>query len=286
MDSKSPCQHCGQNLSFPENMIGDLVVCPHCNRETMLGVLSSVPPVAPPMWRPPPVGHPSAGSVAPPAPAPPATNPNLTDCPDCGNSISIRAAACPHCGAPLKAQTQPSPLPQPPLSGLTPSPGRTSFAHVCPKCQSENTVRCALAYASGSSTGVFGALTLDGGGNLGSVGGSSMNQTLLARNVAPLKEDSVGCLWVLVAPGVLLILLGVAVTPNSEMGLIPLIGGFALCGIPMAKSSQIENKKPEFERDLERWQDSWICLRCGKIYLPKPSTTSTPPSSPPWNPGP
>lgn len=27
-------------------------------------------------------------------------NPNLAKCPDCGNAISIRAAACPKCGAP------------------------------------------------------------------------------------------------------------------------------------------------------------------------------------------
>jgi hypothetical protein len=29
-------------------------------------------------------------------------NPNLRPCPDCGHFISVRAAACPHCGAPMK----------------------------------------------------------------------------------------------------------------------------------------------------------------------------------------
>lgn len=27
---------------------------------------------------------------------------NLTPCPDCQHSVSIRAQTCPHCGAPLK----------------------------------------------------------------------------------------------------------------------------------------------------------------------------------------
>lgn len=31
-----------------------------------------------------------------------ANNPNLRPCPDCGQPISIRAAACPHCGGPGK----------------------------------------------------------------------------------------------------------------------------------------------------------------------------------------
>jgi hypothetical protein len=29
-------------------------------------------------------------------------NPNLRPCPDCGQLISVRAAACPHCGGPVK----------------------------------------------------------------------------------------------------------------------------------------------------------------------------------------
>ena len=29
-------------------------------------------------------------------------NPNLQPCRDCGEYISIRAATCPHCGAPIK----------------------------------------------------------------------------------------------------------------------------------------------------------------------------------------
>jgi hypothetical protein len=29
-------------------------------------------------------------------------NPNLRPCPDCGHFISVRAAACPHCGGPVK----------------------------------------------------------------------------------------------------------------------------------------------------------------------------------------
>jgi hypothetical protein len=32
----------------------------------------------------------------------PSDNPNLAPCPDCGRYISVRAATCPLCGAPVK----------------------------------------------------------------------------------------------------------------------------------------------------------------------------------------
>ena len=32
------------------------------------------------------------------------SNPNLKPCPDCFNSVSLRAECCPHCGRPLKPE--------------------------------------------------------------------------------------------------------------------------------------------------------------------------------------
>lgn len=32
---------------------------------------------------------------------------NLTDCPDCGGQVSLRAATCPHCGAPVGGEPEP-----------------------------------------------------------------------------------------------------------------------------------------------------------------------------------
>ena len=34
----------------------------------------------------------------------PAPNPNLLDCPDCGNPVSRLAVACPSCGRPIAAR--------------------------------------------------------------------------------------------------------------------------------------------------------------------------------------
>ena len=36
MEIKCPCQKCGQSLSFPANMSGDWVACPHCALQTQL----------------------------------------------------------------------------------------------------------------------------------------------------------------------------------------------------------------------------------------------------------
>jgi hypothetical protein len=36
MEIKCPCRHCGQNISFPDNMTGDWLACPHCAQQTQL----------------------------------------------------------------------------------------------------------------------------------------------------------------------------------------------------------------------------------------------------------
>lgn len=43
--------------------------------------------------------------------SPPKRSTNLEACPDCGELVSVRATACPHCGCPIKS---PPPLPQVP----------------------------------------------------------------------------------------------------------------------------------------------------------------------------
>src|SRR5437016_6247203 len=48
----------------------------------------------------------------------------LTQCPDCGKSVSTSAASCPHCGRPISAS---------PIQGVTPPAG----GRVCPHCGSQ-----------------------------------------------------------------------------------------------------------------------------------------------------
>jgi len=45
----------------------------------------------------------------------------LIDCPECRNSVSDSAVACPHCGRPITGDAQP-PLPLPPRLAVPPVP--------------------------------------------------------------------------------------------------------------------------------------------------------------------
>lgn len=248
MDLKSPCQHCGQNLEFPDNMVGDQINCPHCSQLTVLGAaIAAAPPVL------------SA-----------AQNPNLTNCPDCGKTVSIRATACPQCGAPLSPTGVAVAAP---ISAVAPAPAAppSKSACACPQCHSDNTVKCSVAHASGSSIGMFSALGMDGSGEVGAAGGSTTSQTLLARKLAPPVQERVGCLFWVVSfgPGMLFVLGGLGCFSETVLGgLILLTIGLALCAIPIRKSWEIENKRPDYERELKEWDRAWVCLRCGHIFAP------------------
>ncbi len=248
----SPCEQCGQNLEYPDNMEGDQINCPHCTQLTVLCAATAVPPAVL-----------SASQ-----------NPNLTNCPDCGKTVSIRATACPQCGAPLSpaGAAVAAPVTAPAVSAAqatTPQPAKSACA--CPQCQSDNTVKCSVAHASGSSTGMFSGLGMDGGGHAGVLGGSSASQTLLAQKLAPPVMESVGCLFWLVSfgPGMMFILGGLAcLSETVGGGLMLLTGGLALCAIPIWKSWEIEAKRPEYERQFREWDAAWVCLRCGHIFVP------------------
>lgn len=50
---KTPCQHCGQNISFHRSFLNEIVTCPHCNIQTRL-VAVEPPYIPPPVVVPPP----------------------------------------------------------------------------------------------------------------------------------------------------------------------------------------------------------------------------------------
>jgi TM2 domain-containing membrane protein YozV len=93
------CEHCGGHLEFDQCFIGSEVDCPHCDCKTRLA--RPVPQAS--------VAGQSAQSSQSDASLPTVTSApsRLTLCPDCGNSVSKRAAACPQCGAPLGDQAPP-----------------------------------------------------------------------------------------------------------------------------------------------------------------------------------
>jgi DNA-directed RNA polymerase subunit RPC12/RpoP len=76
------CDACGQNIVIDEAGAGCIVECPKCGVRVLVPV-------------------PSEQAAT--------TSSTLTQCPDCSREVSKRAAACPHCGAPLTGATSPAP---------------------------------------------------------------------------------------------------------------------------------------------------------------------------------
>lgn len=94
---------------FPADAVGELVDCPHCGQSTKLyaGVASAsasgVKPLRIALPAPLPVVVSSASGGLPSQAATSPVNSSLHPCPDCGQQISKRASACPHCGCPIAA---------------------------------------------------------------------------------------------------------------------------------------------------------------------------------------
>ena len=87
MDITFNCDACEQSIAIDEAGAGSVVECPKCRARVLVPNKST-----------------------------PTTN--LRRCPDCMREVSKRAAACPHCGAPLTGQ--------PPARSTEPASGRAS----------------------------------------------------------------------------------------------------------------------------------------------------------------
>jgi DNA-directed RNA polymerase subunit RPC12/RpoP len=99
---KCGCPHCGEKIEFPSEYVDRTCDCPHCGKKLQL----------------------------PPLPV----KTSLRTCPDCGKDISVRAEACPHCGAPFIKKKN--------TSGLG-----------CPNCGSQNIYQ--RTHSSGAGIGLF-----------------------------------------------------------------------------------------------------------------------------------
>lgn len=109
---KGACTHCGGHIEFPREALDAQVVCPHCGATTaLLDNLAPVPaegtPHLPDPAAPPPVprtdqasGTPAKAKGAGTAPKP--GNSFSRECPGCSLEVSIKADACPACGAILR----------------------------------------------------------------------------------------------------------------------------------------------------------------------------------------
>ena len=179
------------------------------------------------------------------------------DCPSCGSAVKLSII--------IEAPVKKTVAPPPPVSS---SP---VFDTDCPFCHSSNTMRCEMVLKSGSSKGTFAGLSLGGDGDVGTFGGGTSNQTLLAKTVEPPKEPSIGCAWLFMIPGGFLLLSGMAAMTGKEpwIGFIVLLFGLFFTVLPLKASQQLHDKdKPRYQKELADWKKSWLCLRCGKKYIP------------------
>ncbi|MCX6996510.1 MAG: hypothetical protein NTV49_05370 [Kiritimatiellaeota bacterium] len=202
------------------------------------------------------------------------------ECPYCGQKIEApeklggTTVACPGCMERLRLPATARPMPK---------------KKSCPDCGATNVMRCEMAYAQGTKTGkISGAmLGADFGAN-GSItpviGGGSVgtqSQTIFAQMSAPPKPRMsrkvcwiIGCILLIGLPTLGLGLWYWWSHPQGEASwmvgvlIAGAIFGPALIGYIIAAALGKSADELDHERALFAWQRSWVCLMCGKIFIP------------------
>ncbi len=151
----------------------------------------------------------------------------------------------------------------------------------CPYCGSDDCKKVSLAYEAGTSKGTFGGVGLAaGGGSSGSVvggtgfGGNTFNQTLLAKRLSPPTEPQPvsAIICGLIAISSLISAFSILYDPKSDSrieGCVVCLIIAAIMGFLVRNQwmKHVEKRK-EYARILALWQDSWVCLRCGRDWQP------------------
>ena len=101
---KGGCTHCGGHIEFPREAVGAEVACPHCGATTaLLDNLVAPAPAAPSKAEAPIKPKPKDVAKQPAPDKKGAKRESFSrECPGCGLEVSIKAEACPSCGAILR----------------------------------------------------------------------------------------------------------------------------------------------------------------------------------------
>jgi len=137
----------------------------------------------------------------------------------------------------------------------------------CPSCGSDNTQRLQIIHEGGlkfqNATAISGGAA---GGAFGEAGAlisttRGTQQSVLSMRAAPPAQKRVGCVaWTLLIIEMIMLFTG---QPTAIV--IGLIAG----GLTIAYMvSQTRYNSKEWPPLFERWQQTFMCMRCGKPYIP------------------
>ncbi|HEU0076578.1 MAG TPA: hypothetical protein VFQ76_02950 [Longimicrobiaceae bacterium] len=220
----------------------------------------------------------------------------LVPCPDCGRSVSTRAAACPNCGCPPYAEdgappaavlearqhavalphtTQalapapPAGVPAAPQNGVPVMRVHTAAASLlhCPKCGSEHVRRLSLIYREGLAvvnTGTAG-VAMGMGTDRVAVGGAKTagtQQSLASMGAAPPEELSLGGPVIMILVGVVLFLAGLQ---GSVVAAV--IGAVVAAGGGMWARNASHFNDHVYPKLHQQWEASYSCTRCAEVFV-------------------
>jgi hypothetical protein len=140
----------------------------------------------------------------------------------------------------------------------------------CPYCESEDCKKVSLVFEAGTSAGSFAGVGAAGAGYSGgsalgggvSVGNTS-NQTLLAQRLAPPAKPDAS---VAIAAGlVTFVALIFGFSGRSVSGVVLAVA--AINGLVAVFAGLVYSERQKsYPILLARWQDLWMCLRCGRQW--------------------
>jgi hypothetical protein len=151
----------------------------------------------------------------------------------------------------------------------------------CPKCDTQDCFLCSIAHAQGKTTtktsGSTSGTYYGANGNAGVMGGThrstSTSLTEFGKKAAP-PDNPLGP-----AIGGL----ALAIFANFALhGIWPHVSAVAsliflgLLGLAVWWLYTAIRDQPRFREDKARWQKSWICARCGEIFLPAERPAAAP----------
>ena len=137
----------------------------------------------------------------------------------------------------------------------------------CPTCTSDNTQRLEVLYKTGTqniatTSNSAGAAIGGGGFGFGSVrtSTSGTSQSILANQAAPPAKQS------LKAP-IIMIIVGLFILAGMK-GWIMTLCGYVFIGLGgLSVYSAIDFNKNKWPYKFQRWKDSWVCHKCGTVYI-------------------